>query len=73
MGASFQLIPYFLIGLITVILTISLLIWQRVKNAPGDSIDDPLTDLSSWLLLGLLLTAVFGLGAFVMYALLQVE
>ncbi|MCG3212298.1 MAG: hypothetical protein FOGNACKC_05946 [Anaerolineae bacterium] len=70
MSQSFKSIPYFLAGFVTIILVFSMILWQKLGAGPTDSIDDT-NDQTIWLLLGLLLVAVFGLGAFVMYALVH--
>ena len=43
----------------------------RVTDVIDASTEEKM-DLSAWLILGLLLVAVFGLGAFLMYALLHI-
>ena len=65
------MIPFFLAGLILVIVIFCWIIWQREIVEPADSIDHDIVDGTIWLLLGLLLAAVFGLGAFIMYAFLN--
>jgi len=65
------MIPFFLTGLL---LAIGVFCWfiQRQEIAePTDSIEHNIMDWTIWLLLGLLLVAVFGLGAFIMYAFLH--
>ncbi len=68
---SSLMIPFFLTGLIVVIVAFCWIIWRREIVEPADSIDHDIVDGTIWLLLGLLLAAVFGLGAFIMYAFLH--
>ena len=68
---SSLMIPFFLTGLILVIATFCWFIWQREIAQSTDSANQEVVDRTIWLLLGLLLAAVFGLGAFIMYALLH--
>lgn len=63
-------IPYFLTLLITLIVVFCLVIWRRIAQHGNNFSEDNL-DPNTWVLLGLLLVAVFGLGAFLMYALLH--
>lgn len=70
METYLELIPVFLAVFVTVILVFSVVIWRRNREKHADTAE-LIADHSVWLLLGLLLIAVFGLGAFVMYALLR--
>jgi len=63
-------IPYFLAILVVVIIMFCVALW-RVAGVT-DSTSENEIDSSTWLILGLLLVAVFGLGAFLMYAFLHV-
>jgi hypothetical protein len=65
------MIPFFLAGLILIIVTFCWFIWRWEIAEPPDSANHELADRTLWLLLGLLLAAVFGLGAFLMYAFLH--
>jgi hypothetical protein len=47
-----------------------MILWQRIRAGYSDPVDE-VKDQATGLLLGLLLLAVFGLGAFVMYALIH--
>ncbi|MBN1221115.1 MAG: hypothetical protein JXM69_19490 [Anaerolineae bacterium] len=71
MFSKLQLIPVFLATLITTIIIFCLVSWQRIVNLTDDFSKNDF-DPTSWLMLGLLLVAVFGLGAFLMYALLHI-
>jgi hypothetical protein len=71
MFSKLHLIPFFLATLVTTIIIFCLVIWRRIANLTDDFPKDDL-DPTVWLILGLLLVAVFGLGAFLMYALLHV-
>jgi uncharacterized membrane protein len=68
--SSYNLIPYFLVSFVAVIALFCLMIWWRGRDvshvSPGRN-QDP----TAWLLIGLLLIAIFGLGAFVMFVLLR--
>jgi len=68
---SLLMIPFFLPGLILIIVTFCWFIWRREIADPTHSADHDIVDGTIWLLLGLLLAAVFGLGAFIMYAFLH--
>ena len=68
MDHSFEFIPVFWASFLAMILVFGMLLWMRIRAS--DPIDD-VKDQASWLLFGLLLLAVFGLGAFVMYALVH--
>ena len=70
MNQDFKFIPVFLASFVVIILAFSMIFWQRAQGGFSDPLDD-VKDQASWLLLGLLLLAVFGLGAFVMYALVH--
>jgi len=65
------MIPFFLTSLTLVIAIFCWFIWRREIAEPSDSANQEIVDRTIWLLLGLLLVAVFGLGAFIMYALLH--
>ena len=65
------MIPLFLVGLILIIVVFCWYIWWRDGADPADPGSHEIVDRTIWLLLGLLLAAVFGLGAFIMYALLH--
>jgi hypothetical protein len=65
------MIPFFLAALILVIIAFCWVIWRWEIAEPTDLGNHELADRTIWLLLGLLLTAVFGLGAFLMYAFLH--
>ena len=68
MNQNFEFIPIFLAGFLAIILAFSMMLWQRIRaSGPIDDVKDQ----APLLLLGLLLLAVFGLGAFVMYALVH--
>jgi ABC-type amino acid transport system permease subunit len=71
MFGKLHLIPVFLAMLVTTIMIFCLVIWRRLANLTVGLPKDDL-DPTVWLILGLLLVAVFGLGAFLMYALLHV-
>jgi ABC-type amino acid transport system permease subunit len=71
MFGKLHLIPVFLAMLVTTIIIFCLVIWRRLANLTDGLPKDDL-DPTVWLILGLLLVAVFGLGAFLMYALLHV-
>ena len=60
-----DIITYFLVVLVATILLVCFGFWWRGRNSTKAD------DLSIWLLVGLLLIAIFGLGAFVMYAMLH--
>ena len=64
-------IPVFLATLVTTIIIFCLVIWRRIANLTDDFSKNDF-DTTIWLILGLLLVAVFGLGAFLMYALLHI-
>ena len=64
-------IPVFLVMLVTTIVIFCLAGWRRITNLTDDFSKNDL-DPTTWLMLGLLLVGVFGLGAFLMYALLHV-
>ena len=70
--ASYHLIPQFLIFLVVVIILLCLVAWWKTSSTPGNSTGDS-RDPTTWLLLGLLIVALFGLGAFVMFVLLRFE
>jgi hypothetical protein len=63
-------IPYFLAIFVVVIIVFCAALW-RVANVIDTSTEGEI-DSSTWLLLGLLLVGVFGLGVFLMYALLYI-
>jgi nitrate reductase gamma subunit len=63
-------IPLFWGGFLGIILAFSMLLWRRIRESPVDPVDN-FGDQTSWLLLGLLLLAFFGLGALVMYVLVD--
>lgn len=65
------MIPFFLAALVLAIIAFCWVIWRQEISEPSDSANHELADLTIWLLLGLLLAAVFGLGAFLMYAFLH--
>jgi uncharacterized membrane protein YphA (DoxX/SURF4 family) len=71
MFSKLHLIPVFLATLVTTIIIFCLVIWRRIANFTDDFSKNDF-DTTIWLILGLLLVAVFGLGAFLMYALLHV-
>jgi hypothetical protein len=71
MFSKLHLIPVFLAALVTVIILFCLVIWRRIANLTDDFSKNDL-DPTVWLMLGLLLVAVFGLGVFLMYALLHI-
>jgi hypothetical protein len=56
--------------LVTTIIIFCLASWRRITNLADDFSKNNF-DPTVWLILGLLLVAVFGLGAFLMYALLH--
>jgi hypothetical protein len=70
MNQNFGFIPTFLAGFVVIILAFSMILWQRIRADYSDPVDE-VKDQTTGLLLGLLLLAVFGLGAFVMYALIH--
>jgi NhaP-type Na+/H+ or K+/H+ antiporter len=70
--ASYQLIPQFVIVLVVAILLLCLIAWWKSSSTHGNSTWDS-RDPTTWLLLGLLTVALFGLGAFVMFVLLRFE
>ena len=70
--ASYHLIPQFLIVLVVVIILLCLVTWWKTSSTYGNSTRDS-RDPTTWLLLGLLTVALFGLGAFVMFVLLRFE
>lgn len=63
-------IPVFLAGFVATVLAFSMILWRRIREGPADHVDS-FSDQTSWLLLGLLLLAFFGLGALVMYVLVD--
>ena len=63
-------IPFFLTVLVVVILVLCLFIWRKVKGATTNMTQKD-SDSTVWPLFGLLLVAIFALGAFLMYALLE--
>ena len=63
-------IPYFLAAVVTGIIITLFAAWYGEKRLPGDPGKSG-SDTTPWLLLGLTLIAIFALGAFVMYVLLQ--
>ena len=65
------MIPFFLATLILAIITFCWVIWRQEIAELTDSANYELADRTIWLLLGLLLAAVFGLGEFLMYAFLH--
>ncbi len=71
MFSKLHLIPVFLATLVITIITFCLVSWQRIANLTDDFSKNDF-DPTVWLILGLLLVAVFGLGAFLMYALLHI-
>lgn len=71
MLGKLYLIPIFLTVLVTTIMIFCLVSWRRIANLTDDFSKNDLGP-TSWLMLGLLLAGVFGLGAFLMYALLHV-
>ena len=71
MFSKFHFIPVFLAAFVTIIIVFCLVSWQRIANLRDDFSKNDL-DPTMWLMIGLLLAAVFGLGAFLMYALLRV-
>jgi len=71
MFGKLYLIPVFLAMLVTTIIIFCLLGWRRIVN-PTDDFSKNDLDPTVWLMLGLLLVGVFGLGAFLMYALLHI-
>ena len=71
MFGKLHLIPIFLVMLVTTIIIFCLASWRRIADLTDDFSKNDL-DPTVWLILGLLLVAVFGLGAFLMYALLHV-
>jgi hypothetical protein len=71
MFSKLYLIPVFLTVLVTTIIIFCLVSWRRIMNLTDDFSKNDLVP-ASWLMLGLLLAGVFGLGAFLMYALLHI-
>jgi len=71
MFGKLHLIPVFLAMLVTTIIIFCLFGWRRIVNLADDFSKNDL-DPTAWLMLGLLLVGVFGLGAFLMYALLHI-
>jgi hypothetical protein len=71
MFGKLHLIPVFLAMLVTTLIIFCLVSWRRIVNLTDDFSKSEL-DPTTWLMLGLLLVGVFGLGAFLMYALLHV-
>ena len=70
MFGKLYLIPAFLTAFVTTIIIFCLIGWRRITDFADDSKND--IDPTTWLMLGLLLVGVFGLGAFLMYALLHI-
>ena len=71
MFGKLHLIPVFLTTLVITVMVFCLIGWQRITRLTDDISQNSL-DSTAWLMLGLLLVGVFGLGAFLMYALLHV-
>ena len=71
MLGKLYLIPVFLATLVMTIIIFCLIGWQRIANITDDFSKSDF-DPAVWLMLGLLLVGVFGLGAFLMYALLHI-
>ena len=71
MFGKLYLIPVFLATLVMTIIIFCLVSWRRIVNLTDDFSKSDF-DPTVWLILGLLLVAVFGLGAFLMYALLHI-
>ena len=71
MLSRFSLIPVFLTVFVTTIIVFCLVGWRRIMNLTDDFPENDLGP-TSWLMVGLLLVGVFGLGAFLMYALLHI-
>jgi hypothetical protein len=65
-------IPYFLAILVAVIIIFCVALWRQIAGVIDHSADEDEPDSSTRLVLGLLLVAVFGLGAFLMYSLLHI-
>ena len=63
-------IPFFLTMLVVAILILCLFIWRKVKGTATNMAQRD-SDSTVWPLFGLLLIAIFALGAFLMYALLE--
>jgi hypothetical protein len=70
MSQHFATIPVFWFGFVAATLAFLMVLWRRVLRGPPDSFDN-IGDPTGWLLFGLLLLAVFGLGALVMYVLVE--
>lgn len=70
MNLHLATIPLFLVGFLVIVLAFSMVLWRRIREGPADPVDS-LGDQTGWLLLGLLLLAFFGLGALVMYVLVD--
>lgn len=71
MLGKLHLIPIFLVTLVITIMALCLVGWRRITNLTDEFSKNGI-DPTTWLMLGLLLVGVFGLGAFLMYALLHV-
>lgn len=71
MFGKLHLIPVFLATLVITVMIFCLIGWRHIVNLTDDFSKNNL-DPSAWLMLGLLLVGVFGLGAFLMYALLHI-
>jgi len=71
MFGKLHLIPVFLVMLVTAIIIFCLTSWRRITNLMDDFSENDLNPTGR-LMLGLLLVGVFGLGAFLMYALLHI-
>ncbi len=69
-GQSYLSIPYFLAAVVAGIIITLLVAWHGEKRLPYDP-GKSSPETTPWLLLGLTLIAIFALGAFVMYVLLQ--
>jgi hypothetical protein len=70
MSQHLTTIPIFWFGFVAATLTFLMVLWRRIVQVQPESFDNP-EDLTAWLLFGLLLLAVFGLGALVMYVLVE--
>lgn len=70
MNQHLAAIPLFWAGFVVTILAFSMMLWRHIREGPYDSLDT-MGDQAGWLLLALLLLAVFGLGALVMYVLVD--
>jgi hypothetical protein len=70
MSQHLAAIPLFWFGFVATTLALLMVLWRRVLRVPPDSFEH-LEDPTGWLLFGLLLLAVFGLGALVMYVLVE--